>query len=566
MMDFSQYGIKIPAGSKGNVKAICPNCTPHDRKPKNRNSKDLSVNIEEGVWNCHNCSWSGFIPKGKPKKEYVKPVERLEKLQVKYIDWFENKRGISNNTLLRFNVTEALEWMPQHNKEVNCICFNYYRNGELVNIKFRGPQKSFKMAKDAELIFYNLDALKDETTAVIVEGEIDCLTMYECGIFNTVSVPNGASKGSQKLEYLDNCWQSFERMDKVIIAVDNDEAGNSLKEELARRIGKNKCYTVAYPEGCKDANEVLLQFGKEAVKGLVTDAAMWPLEGFIQMDEMYDEVCDFFINGYPKGAAARIPRPEQIGEIQRDGFDDLLTFYPGQLTMVTGSPGSGKDEFLNYIAANLAKHEGWNFGVCGMEEPAVYSVTKIQEKLVGKSFAFRKDESHRISTPEFEWSIAMIDRHFHFINVNKVSVIMTDILEKFSELVKRYGINAIIINPWNCLEHNRPENKSETEYISEALGELITWLVTHRVHGFLVAHPTKLQKRKDTGKYEVATMYSISGSANFFNKTHNGISVYRDFDTNVVDVYVQKVKWSWLGKIGFVSYEFDTNTRQYKPI
>ena len=60
-------------------------------------------------------------------------------------------------------------------------------------------------------------------------------------------------------------------------------------------------------------------------------------------------------------------------------------------------------------------------------------------------------------------------------------------------------------------------------------------------------------------------MYDISGSAHFFNKTHNGISVYRDFETNIVDVYVQKVKFSWLGQIGWCSFRFDTLTRQYIP-
>jgi twinkle protein len=556
MMDLSQYNIRIPSGSTGDIKVICPECTPHNRKPKNKNSKDLSVNVERGVWNCHNCGWSGAAKK--PKREYIKPQPRLQKVGDKVLNFFE-QRGISNDTLLRFKVTEAKEWMPQHEKEVPVICFNYYRDEELVNIKFRGPEKSFKMAKDAELIFYNLDSIKDESRVVIVEGEIDCLSLHEAGIYNAVSVPNGASKGNQKLEYLDNCWELFEGKE-IVLMVDNDDPGESLKQELARRLGKNRCWTVEYPEGCKDANDIL-KLGKEELRRVVDQAKEWPLEGIVTMDEMYSDVVDFYINGYPKGTPAHIPG---AGGLQ--GFDDLLTFYPGQLTMVTGSPGSGKDEFLNLIAANLAKHEGWKFGICGMEEPAEFTVTKLQEKIVGKSFAFRRESFHRMNQQEFETSLGLVDSNFFFINVNKVGVKMEEILEHFGVLVKKVGINAIIINPWNCLEHNRPDGKSETEYISEALGQLINFLNINQVHGFLVAHPTKLQKKKDTGKYEVATMYSISGSAHFFNKTHNGISVYRDFETNVVDVYVQKVKWSWLGKIGFCSYNFDTDLRQYIPV
>lgn len=69
-------------------------------------------------------------------KDFVKPVQRLEKLNPRIIDWFGN-RGISNNTLLRFGITEAREWMPGLDKETTVICFNYYRDGQLVNIKFR---------------------------------------------------------------------------------------------------------------------------------------------------------------------------------------------------------------------------------------------------------------------------------------------------------------------------------------------------------------------------------------------------------------------------------------------
>jgi twinkle protein len=557
MNDLTQYGIKIPNGSTGDVKTICPECTPHDRKAKNKNSKDLSVNVERGVWNCHNCGWAGVAKK--PKREYFRPEPRLQKVGAKVLSFFESRK-ISNNTLLRFGITEAKEWMPLHDAEVPVICFNYLRAGELVNIKFRGPGKAFKMAKDAELIFYNIDAIQEESQVVIVEGEIDCLSLHEAGIYNVVSVPNGASKGNQKLEYLDNCWHLFEGK-QIVLMVDNDEPGESLKNELARRLGKARCSTVTYPDGCKDANDVLVKLGKEALQKMISEAREWPLEGILTMDEMYNDVVDFYINGYPKGTAAHIPG---AGNAYKDGFDDLLTFYPGQLTMVTGSPGSGKDEFLNLIAANMAKKEGWKFGICGMEEPAEFTVTKLQEKIVGKSFS--KDSLNRMNQQEFETSLGLVDTNFFFINVNKVTVTMQEILEHLGQLVKKYGINAVIINPWNCLEHNKPDSKSETEYVSEALGQLITFLKVNHVHGFLVAHPTKLQKKKDTGKYEVATMYSISGSAHFFNKTHNGISVYRDFETNVVDVYVQKVKWSWLGKIGFCSYNFDMDTRQYIPI
>ena len=117
-----------------------------------------------------------------------------------------------------------------------------------------------------ELIFYNLDAVKDEKVVYVVEGEIDALSLHEAGVYNVVSVPNGASKGNQKLEYLDNCWKYFEDKERIVLFTDGDEAGYALREELGRRLGFERCVKVNYPEGCKDANEILIFMVRFSIK------------------------------------------------------------------------------------------------------------------------------------------------------------------------------------------------------------------------------------------------------------------------------------------------------------
>jgi twinkle protein len=495
------------------------------------------------------------------RKEYVKPPGRLEKLSAKKLAYFENERLIGNDALLRLKVTESIEWMPQWPKEtaVPVICFNYFRKGELVNIKFRGPatadqKKSFKLEKDAELIFYNLDALEGETEGIILEGEIDTLTAVDCGIYNVIGVPNGTPpKGSaMRLEYLDNCWEEISKLQSVILAVDDDEPGRHLKEELARRIGKHKCKVITYPKGCKDTNEVKKMYGREAVQHMFINAKPWPVEGIMPMDDMFDDIVSYYENGYPPGAAAGW-----------DGFDELLTFYPGHLTMVTGIPGHGKDEVTNEIAVDLSKNEKWIWGVFNFEEtPQVHS-TKLIEKYSRKAFAYRKDANYRLSKADLDRGIGFVDQHFHFVSVSKIDVTMEGIVKKIEELVLQFGINGVIINPWNYIEHKLGHGQSETHYVSEVLTTLINCLWKHSIHGFLIAHPSKILKDKRTNKYEVPTLYSISGSAHFFNKTHNGICVYRDYEKNVTDIHIQKVKWYWLGQLGWVTYRFNTEDRQF---
>lgn len=553
------------------LKGLCPF---HDEK-----SPSFSISPARGIYKCFGCGRAGdgitflmeheklsFIDAVKwvaqkynidleevgSRKINVRPVERLEKLSPEFIDYFENKRKISNNTLLRFNITECFEYMPKAKQEAKAICFNYYRDGKLTNIKFRAAGKDFKMAKDAELIFYNLDAIKGEDVAVIVEGEIDCMSLHEAGIFNVISVPNGAAVGTQRLEYLDNCYHYFINKKKVILFVDNDEPGNKLKLELARRIGLSKCWYVEPLDGCKDANDVLIKHGPTILKSMIESAKEWPMEGLVTMDDMFETVISFYEEGYPNGYSAGI-----------QGFDDLLTFYPGQLTMITGIPGSGKSEFVDWLMASLSKKCGWNWGICSFETPPEFHVTKLAEKFTGKSFAFRKDPIHRMSRQELEYAIAMIDRHYSFINLSLIDVTIDGLIAKAEELVLRKGINGLLFDPWNCIEH-KYVGENETKYVLECLNKIIAFLEKYRVHGFVVAHPTKLRKDPKTNKYEIPTMYSISGSAHFFNRTHNGISVWRDFETNTVDVYVQKVKWSWLGKVGFTSFNFNSFTREYQ--
>jgi len=550
MIDFAKYGIETK-GIRESGKTLCPQCS-HDRK--NKTDKCLSVNMLDGLFNCHNCGFKGCAKVfDKPKKEYTKPVPRLTKMSDDFVKWFEDKREISNNTLLRFGITEATEWMQKAQKEIRVICFNYLKDGQLVNIKFRGAHKDFKLSGGSELIFYNLDAIKDEKEVVICEGEIDCLSLYEAGIYNAVSVPNGASKGNQKLEYLDNCWEYFEDKERIILMTDGDEPGMMLRDELARRLGKDRCLKVTYPEGCKDANEVLLKYGKETLLSIKEAATQWPVEGVVLMDEMFDTILDYYKNGYPAGDKAGII-----------GLDDHLSFSKGQLTIVTGIPGSGKDEFFNWVMACLAKNCDWRFGIWNFEEPKEFHVCKLIEKFTDKSFMFRKDSFHRINDAEFSYGVSMVDKHFIHIDTDTVDITMPSICVKIKQLVKRYGINGVMINPWNWLDNRRRPGITETEYVSEALSELLLTLKQTDVHCFLIAHPTKVPKDDKTGMFKIPSLYNINGSAHFYNKTHNGVTVYRDFNPGgLVTVYIQKVKQSWDGKIGMCSYNFNADTRSY---
>lgn len=487
-------------------------------------------------------------------KQIIRPVPRLEKLSKEFLENFESVRKISNNTLLRFNVTEAIEWMPKAQKEVKVVCFNYMREGEVVNIKFRGKKKDMKLAKDAELIFYNIDAIKDEKECVIVEGEIDCLSMYEAGIYNCVSVPNGAN---DNLKYIDNCYEYFLNKEKIIIATDNDEAGRKLKDALMYRFGVDRCWVVDFgilEADCKDANDVLIKLGALKLAEIVSKATQVPIEGLVAENERKNRLIDLYENGIPRGTPAGI-----------EGFDEFIRFQGGLVTLITAPPSSGKSEFLDFVAAGLAVKENWRFGVLSFEnQPTELHDAKIAEKIVGKAFGFRKDKSHRISSQELEMVSDELFDKFKLLDTSKIEITLDGILKKLEELVNKYGIKGVIIDPYNKILHTMPSGMTETNYVNHFMTKITAFAKKFNVHVFLVVHPTKPQSNSQNGNTQKRlTLYNASGSANFYNQTDNGWVIIRNRETKIVDVYIDKIRFSEQGKEGWVSFNFDTMTRQY---
>lgn len=533
-MTFADYDIDIPQGkTTGQVYAICPKCS-HDRKKKS--VKCLGVNLDKSVWHCNHCNWKGSLQ----TKSYQLPKwENKTELSDKVMDWFL-KRNIGQDTLLKMRVSQSKEFMPQANGERNVICFNYFRDGQLVNVKYRDGDKNFKMFKDGELIFYNLDGIKDAEEIYIVEGEMDCLTMIHLGYTNTVSVPNGANKGNNNLQYLDNCFQYFENVKTVNILTDNDEPGIKLGNELARRIGLEKCYRIdlgAY----KDANEA---YCATATLDLSVKKP-YPLAGITSVSDHWDGLLDILKNGFPKGWKPR-------GELGK-----LVQFHPGYTTIFTGIPGHGKSEMLDQLLIQLCIDYNLRGGYFSPENrPTELHVIKLVEKVLGKS-------AWKANALELQRAKEFLGERVFWIYPDE-GYDLDNVLEKVRQAVLRYGINWFVIDPWNKLEHQYTQ--SETKYISEALDKIANFNHKSGTHCFIVAHPTKMKYDEDKQRYNVPGLYDISGSANFFNKADIGMCIYKE-NVSATEyknaLLIQKVKFKFWGMQGQVNLSWDSENGRY---
>lgn len=562
-IDWTKYGIEVPPTLRsGNIKVFCPQCRQqrHDKR-----DKSLSVNLTTGQFHCHYCSFSGCAavyddnerrgwlerqpwynthPIKHEKKQYRIPDPRTTPpMSSKALAWFKG-RGISPDTLTACHITEGPEWMPQKNGNANTVQFNYYLHGQLVNTKFRTGDKCFKLIPGAQLLPWNIDAIRDTKECIITEGEMDALSFWEVGRHDVISVPNGANAN---LEYLDDFIEDyFDNKDVIYIASDTDTKGVILRDELLRRFGADRCRVLDYGPDCKDANEHLQRHGRESLLHCLASAPETKVDGVYALSDFESSLDAIFEYGLQRGVT-----------VGHAALDKLISFETKRLLVVTGIPGSGKSEFIDEIAERLNIRYGWRWAYFSPENaPLTYHAAKLIEKFTGKKFS-----SKTLTYGDYRQVKEHLESNFWFLSPPDYKV--DTILDCARYLVRRRGIKALVIDPYNRLE-NEQGSRNETQYISQLLDKLTNFAQHNDILVVLMAHPVKLPRNKD-GQTEIPTLYDISGSAHFFNKTDFGIVVHRDRSNDTVQVIVQKVKFRHLGECGSATFKYNINNGRYTP-
>ena len=527
--EFNQH--KLEEGKK---QGICPLCS-HDRKPKNQNAKCASYDWDRGLGTCHNCNTSfqlhTYQRKGASEKVYVRPAEVEHKPPAsKVVEWFKT-RGISQKTLTDLKIGEGPEYMPQTGKTENVIKFNYFMGDQLINVKYRDGRKNFKLYKGAEKVFYNINSIIGYEYCVIVEGEMDVLALHEAGITNAISVPNGATLNSNNLDYLDACIDYFDDKEKIILAVDTDEAGQALQSELVRRLGSEVCYLASF-EDCKDANEYLIKYGKEKLSQRISGARPVPLENVTTFRDIEDEVTDFVKNGFKPGF--------QVG---LENFDDIFSTYTGQFITVTGIPSSGKSDFVDQMVVGYNNNYGWKTAFASPENVPTYLHA---HKLMRKHWQGMPTKD---DIDGDKWNQIADHCNSNYFHIDMERYTLESVLRKGAELVKRKGIKCLVIDPFNKVRDIDCKTEDVNRYTMEYLSKIEIFAKKHDVLVFIVAHPTKMYKDKD-GKIEEPTMYNIKGGGEWYDASYHGILVHRDYGAKTVKAKVLKVKFQNLGQNG----------------
>ena len=251
----------------------CPICG------KEKENPDFSVNLKTGQYYCHSTGQGGNIKEIEDfdfKLPDIKKVKTTAERQTFTFDDLMKKRAGYHlgddwlNYLKGRGISEkGLNRLCRLGKE-NMMMIPITDGKNVVAIKYRTLDKKCKSERGSRTdYFLNWQNVKDKSYLIIVEGEIDLLSAIEVGFDNVVSLPFGA----QNIKCISNQIDWIKSFSKIIIAVDNDEAGEKCKKSILEKLQiiKNKVFTVNM-EPYKDFNEVLTNGGAEELTRIIQGA------------------------------------------------------------------------------------------------------------------------------------------------------------------------------------------------------------------------------------------------------------------------------------------------------
>lgn len=509
----------------GFTKCLCPVCS-HTRTHK-KTEKCLYVHYTDGVAKCHHCEALSFRDgesKVRREKEYVLPSQdwkNYTQLSDGLIKYLEEERGIKQFTVQALGWTEEKVYQPAAKAVRNSLVFNYFEQDTLVNKKYRTRDKHFTQSQGTKSILYNINSAVGAEEVWICEGELDLASLFQEGIKNIVSVPNGANNND---EYWLNSEAYLTSAKKFIIATDMDEKGEALAEKIAHRLGKWRCERVIF-----EGNDANADLKSGVLSKSMQNRNVYPVTGTLTISEIYDDIIHILENGMPS-----VIRPKNIS---LGVWEGVFAFMLGHLCTVTGIPSHGKSAFTEWLAmVLLAENDNLKLSLYSPEhQPVALHQLKLASKFIGKPYDKKKiyhypDGSQipyldRLDIAKYaEWA----NERIYTTTGNPETYTDWDwLLSIFKQQIFRYGINVFIVDAWNKVELPSRLKGNSVDNINSALTMITDFCIKNNVLVILVAHPTKM--KKENGAYEIPDLYSVSGSAHFRNQTHDGYVIYRYF-------------------------------------
>lgn len=432
--------------------------------------------------------------------------------------------------------------------EADWILFPNYRGNVEIGTKVRNiDRKEFSQRKGSQSRLYTantniLNRIEEmNEPLILVEGDLDYVSVFQCVSECVASAPSASTRKTLEdgpPKWIEEEYDLLIKARRIIIAVDCDAAGSKLKENLIEYLDRFRLYEVVFPDGCKDANDVLMKYGAEKLKEVILSAQPVRVSGVRTFSEIQNDA-----------------DPEYWRTGWRD-LDEKVRLTPG-LVVLTGYSGAGKSQFLRQLVANLLA--SGMAGVVGFFE----NDQKQTGNAISKTLTMLEGHGPKIRPAEAQ---AMMDGQLIFLDRRQArgggrKMTTEFIIDVGEAMVLKKNIRFMVIDTWSRVSRNTDSRRVEAEQINEELQLLQDFGLDFGVCVILCAHPTKPKSEQ----IYPPTEYDIAGSRSF-NDNADLVWILHRVDKTSEFTYFKsaKVRDQHLGgKLGWLEFSFDAEKREY---
>lgn len=457
-------------------------------------------------------------------RQYIRPSpEKLEQFKKDLVDsedamnYLKIERGLAEETIKYFQLG--------YDKDRDAIVIPIFKNKELINLRYRliNPkerQPKYLQEKDCEVWLYHEEGINSglsKHAVLVVEGEFDCMSVWQSGIKNVVSPASGKDSYGVWLELLDP-------IPEVYIAYDNDKAGKEASYKFAERVGVEKCKEVTYSEDVKDANEFFQKYTAEDFRKRIKDARPF-------YTRKYNDLLDVI----------SLIRDDHQDKLELDILPDVK-LTPDHLTAISGATNAGKTMYALNIAKRLVDK-----GIPTLVLPVERGVQYVGYRFL-QVFSEKTDAEFKAMNQE-DWEkivrkVAKTPIYFSMPKADELS-------ELVSKAKRILGIKAVVLDHLDYLVRNNSE-KEETA-IRNTMHEIKSLAVEHGVMMFVVTHTRRVHQAGSEMKKK-PTMFDIRGST-AIEQDSETVVILDKFSDCEMEVDIQKNKGKMTSKIYTVDYD-----------
>jgi twinkle protein len=274
------------------------------------------------------------------------------------------KRGISQETCAKFGYT-----VSTYNGQPCHVEPHYDEQGHLVAQHLRFPDKSFIWLGDASSAMpFGWHVWKDGGKRLVVtEGALDALSVSQLqgNKWPVWSISCGAGTTPGKLaKYFAKYSAWLEKFDEVIIAFDQDEAGQVSAKAAASVLAPGKAKIATYP--LKDANDMLVAGRGEELMTCLWQAKEYRPDGMLRAGDIIERALNAPQMGepFPWNTLTQLTYGRVRGRVYTwgaatgGGKTDILLQIYAQRILAGEQVGlflfeQGVDETLRYLAGKI---------------------------------------------------------------------------------------------------------------------------------------------------------------------------------------------------------------------